>query len=255
MSDTVIEASTALAVIPQSPAHLLALAVQRDASMEKLQLLMDLKRQWEADEARKAFNAAFAAFKNEAIEIVRTRNREQGPLAGKKYADLFSVVNAVTPSLSLHGLSASWSLTKDEKEWIEVTCVIKHKDGHSESISMGGPPDTGGAKNAVQARASTVTFLQRYTLKSILGVAEQDEDSDGGSGGGKGDDTEAARVSALVEQLIAGARATKTDADALAFWKANNGKLAQFPHAHAELKAAVAAHRTALARQTQGAAA
>jgi hypothetical protein len=48
---------------------------------------------------------------------------------------------------------------------------------------MAGPPDAGGAKNAIQARASTITYLERYTLKAICGVAEQGDDSDGNHGG------------------------------------------------------------------------
>ena len=47
---------------------------------------------------------------------------------------------------------------------------------------MGGPPDTGGAKNAIQARASTKSYLERYTLKAITGLSEQDDDDDGGGG-------------------------------------------------------------------------
>jgi hypothetical protein len=50
---------------------------------------------------------------------------------------------------------------------------------------MGGPPDAGGAKNPIQARASTITYLERYTLKAICGVAEGGEDDDGQSGGGE----------------------------------------------------------------------
>ena len=47
---------------------------------------------------------------------------------------------------------------------------------------MGGPPDVGGAKNPIQARASTVSYLQRYTLKAITGLSEQEDDDDGGHG-------------------------------------------------------------------------
>lgn len=48
---------------------------------------------------------------------------------------------------------------------------------------MGGPPDTGGAKNAIQARASTVSYLERYTFKAVAGVAEGgDDDGQGGAG-------------------------------------------------------------------------
>lgn len=167
-----------------TPMHMLQMAVQQGADLDKLQKLMDLQERWEANEARKAFNEAFAAFKAEAVNVIKNRTVDQGPLTGKKYAELFSVVNAVTPALSKHGLSASWRLTKDEKDWLEVTCTLKHVKGHAEAVAMGGPPDAGGAKSAIQARASTISYLERYTLKAICGVAEQGEDKDGGGAAG-----------------------------------------------------------------------
>ena len=168
----------ALATTP-TPSDLLAIAVQQGADLDKLERLMALQERWQAGEAKKAYDAAFAAFKAEAVTIIKNRQVTDGPLKNKRYAELFAVVNAVTPALSKHGLSSSWKLTKDDKDWIEVTCYLKHTAGHVESVSMGGPPDAGGAKNAIQARASTVSYLERYTLKAICGLSEQDEDTDG----------------------------------------------------------------------------
>lgn len=167
------------AVVDNSPMSRMMAALDRGVSPDTIGQMMALQREWEADEARKAFNEAFAAFKAEAVQIVKNRDVSDGPLKGKKYAELFSVVDAVTPALSLHGLSTSWKTTKDERDWIEVTCTLKHAKGHAETVSFGGPPDDGGAKNKIQARASTVTYLERYTLKMILGVAEAGDDSDG----------------------------------------------------------------------------
>ena len=165
-----------------TPMSMLQIAVQRGMDPATIKDLLALQREWEANEARKAFNEAFAAFKAEAVYVVKNRTVDAGPLKDKKYAELFSVVNAVTPALSKHGLSTSWKLTKDEKDWLEVTCLLKHKLGHSESVSMGGPPDAGGAKSAIQARASTISYLERYTLKAVCGVAEQGDDDNGGGG-------------------------------------------------------------------------
>lgn len=162
-----------------SPAGLMLALMGRGASLDQIERMMDLQEKHERREAEKAFNAAFAAFKAEAVRVIKNRSVTDGPLRGKSYAELFSVVDAVTPALSKHGLSASWKLTKDEKDWLEVTCTIKHAAGHSDSVSMGGPPDAGGAKSVIQARASTVSYLERYTLKAICGVAEGGEDNDG----------------------------------------------------------------------------
>lgn len=172
--------------VTMTPNQMLSLALQRGASTEQLEKFMALAERWERAEAERAYNVAFAAFRDEAVVIIKNRQVTDGPLKNKKYAELFAVVNAVTPALSKHGLSASWKITTDTKDWIAVTCTLKHHLGHSESVTMGGPADTGGAKNPIQARASTVTYLERYTLKAICGVAEQEDDNDG-RGAGKVD--------------------------------------------------------------------
>lgn len=182
--NAIVEAERA-AIVPQSqvidtsPFGRMLAAQQAGVGLDQLGEMMALQAQWEQREAEKAYNAAFSAFKAEAVTIIKNRQVTDGPLKNKKYAELFAVVNAATPALSRHGLSASWKLTKDDRDWLEVTCTLKHVGGHSESVSMGGPPDTGGAKNAIQARASTVTYLERYTLKAITGLSEQEDDTDG----------------------------------------------------------------------------
>ena len=167
------------AVQPVNPMQLLTMAMEQGADLDKLTKLMDLQDRWEANEARKAFNAAFAGFKAEAVQIVKNISVTDGPLKGKKYADLYAVVDAITPALSKHGLHHSFRLTKDDPTWLEVTCYIKHNLGHCETASMGGPPDTGSAKSAIQARASSVSYLERYTLLGITGLAASGEDTDG----------------------------------------------------------------------------
>ena len=172
-----VQQAGALAAQPHT--SLMLSLMDRGASLDQIERMMDLAERNEKREAEKAYNAAFAAFKAEAVRIMKARTVTDGPLKGKSYAELHNVVDAVTPALSRRGLSAAWKLTRDEKDWLEVTCTLKHVGGHSESVSMGGPPDAGGAKNALQARASTKSYLERYTLKAICGVAEGGDDTDG----------------------------------------------------------------------------
>jgi hypothetical protein len=162
-----------------TPMTMLSMAVAQGADIDKLSKLMDLQERWEKDQARKAFSAAFAAFKSEAVQIIRTKVITDGPLKGKKHAELGNIIQAVSPALSIHGLSLNWLLSKDEKEWMEVTCILRHADGHFETVSMGGAPDTGPGRNAIQARGSAKTYLERYTATAILGLAPEDEDTDG----------------------------------------------------------------------------
>lgn len=184
MSTDIIEAPQGAVSAPtqvqaNSPMGMMMAAMQQGISPDQIREMMALQQQWQAIEAKKAYDAAFAAFKAEAVKIIKGRAVTDGPLKGKSYAELHDVVRAVTPALSKHGLSSSWKLTKDEKDWMEVTCYLRHVGGHEESVSMGGPPDAGGAKNAIQARASTKTYLERYTLKAITGLSEEHDDTDG----------------------------------------------------------------------------
>lgn len=218
-----------------SPMAVLATAVQRGMDAATIKDLMDLRDRHEKTEAEKAYNEAFAAFKAEAITITKNRDVTAGPLSGKSYAELIAWVQGVTPALSRHGLSASWAITKDEKDWIEVTCTLAHVKGHSRAVSMGGPPDVGGAKSAIQARASTVTYLERYTLKAITGLAESGDDKDGAAGEMLSQEE--------IDEWVAKIKATTTDAKAkdvcaqaiaAADEKNDLGAYKAFKQAHAE---------------------
>lgn len=229
-------------VQPMAPALLLQTAIERGASLDVLERLMTLQDRFEAGEARKAYNDAFAAFKSEGVRIVKNTDVKDGPLKGKSYADLFAVVDSLTPALSRHGLSASWRVTKDEKDWIEVACVLAHKQGHSETVTMGGPPDSGGAKNAIQARASAHSYLRRYTFMAITGMAATDEDDDGASSGAAG-----VAANDLLNELIFEMKKTTTDDEALTYFKGQRAQLASDKKAYEAFKEATADHRKTLA--------
>lgn len=229
-------ATHAVSVI--TPAQMLQIAVERNASIEQMERLYALKVQFEADEARKAFNAAFAQFKDAAVQVVKSKKITDGPLKGKMHADLWDVVMAATKPLAEFGLSTAWSITKDEPTWIEITCTLKHAQGHSESVALGGAPDTGPGRNAIQARGSTITYLQRYTLTAILGLAAREQDDDGKGGGND--------MPPRLVELIRLAKETKTDQAALEFWNAHKAEFDGDKRAYKEFKDQVMAHRNEL---------
>lgn len=165
---------------------ILQLAIEKGAGIDQLERLMAMHEKWEANQAEKAYSVAFSAFKAEHVSIIKNVTVTDGPLKGKKYTDLFGACNAIIPALSKHGLSHSWKLTKDEPTWMEVTCTIRHILGHSESVSMGAAPDTGPGRNAIQARGSAKSYLERYTLLAATGTAATDQDTDANLPQGKG---------------------------------------------------------------------
>ena len=162
---------------------LVELQIQMDNHKREMRRLDDDRdREQRAEAARNAYAAAIAAFKAEGVKVIRSKTITDGPLKGKKHADVFGVVDAATEALSKHGLSATWETLQDDKDWIKIACRIKHVAGHSESVAFGGPVDTGPGRNAIQARKSTVSYLNRITMELALGLAEADADDDGGGG-------------------------------------------------------------------------
>lgn len=178
------EARKERAVQPITPMTLLQSAQNTNASIEQMQQLMELQIRWEQNEARKAYNEAIAAFKSENVHIYKDSVVDFKTSKGRtsySHANLASIVSAVTPILSKYGLSHSWD-TQQDGNTVQVTCKISHRLGHSEKVSLYAQPDNSGTKNNIQAIGSTVTYLQRYTLVSALGLAAHDQDDDGRMG-------------------------------------------------------------------------
>jgi hypothetical protein len=196
-------ASSALAerlhggAVDTSPPAVIARLMQMGVSPVELKGMLEIQERWEGNEAKKAFNKAFAAFKRENVSIFKGTEIKDGPLKGKFHADLEDFTSAVTEPLAKHGLTISWKTTKDEKDWMEVTCFLKHEGGHAETETMGGAPDTGPGRNAIQARGSTRTYLQRYTGFAILGMAAKGADDDGAGGRHDGGDAKTEKKAGL----------------------------------------------------------
>ena len=166
-------------VTDNSPASMMQIALSRGADLDKLEKMLALQERWEANEARKAYHTAMAAFKAAPPEIEKDKKVSFG--AGKaaySHATLANVTDKINQALSAHGLSAAWKTAQDERG-ITVTCTITHRLGHSESTSLTAAPDNSGSKNAIQAVGSTITYLSRYTLLSLTGLATHDQDDDG----------------------------------------------------------------------------
>lgn len=174
-----------------------------------------------------------------------------------RYADIEEINAKTRPALAEEGLALIQPPQCDPATgatWIET--LLTHKDGgvirsrlDIKPLGTYGDPKEFGA---------AISYLRRYSVVAMLGVAADDDlDQNGRPASGADDghtgDDEANKIGALVDSLVTEAKKTTTDAAALKFWKDNNAKLAQWPNAHSELKEAVAQHRIALKKQTEGA--
>jgi hypothetical protein len=180
-----------------SYAGLIALAVEKDLDIVKIEKLMDLEERWEKKQARKAFLDALSAFQAGLPEIgkrgLASYPHKQGEGRTEfSFAKLEDIAAAIKPGLAIHGLSYRFEQTQEtsesfDRQGITVTCIVSHRAGHSESTTMSGTPDTSGKKNPIQSVASTVSYLRRYTLTGALGITVGGEDDDAQSAGDEAD--------------------------------------------------------------------
>ena len=173
-----------LTTLGNSPAAMIRMAVEGKADLDKLEKLLNLQERFEANEARKAYHAAMAEFKANPPKIGKDKKVSFATSVGKtsyNHASLYNVVEKISVELSKHGLSASWSTKQNGA--IMVTCKITHIKGHSEETTLSASADNSGSKNAIQAIGSTITYLERYTLLALTGLATYEMDDDGQAAG------------------------------------------------------------------------
>lgn len=193
------------------PTNLIELAIQNGANIDTIERLMALYEREQAKKAFRAFHEALSEFQavippvkhnrkgynytyadlDQIVSVIRKPMREFGFTHRYKYRDIPKEnpidVNAIIDAVRKHDFDKK-KLTDFEKvlreilsaKDIEVTCIITHKEGHSEETTMVGPEDFSGSKNSIQSRGSSTTYLERYSLIGALGLVTADQDNDGG---------------------------------------------------------------------------
>ena len=243
----------ALAVIPppavEGTRSLMAIidraAMDPQFDVAKLQALLAVKKEWEADEARKAFVVALNAFKANPPQVLKQAQVAFDTGKGKtsyKHAALDKASEIIGAALASHGISHRWNVEQEGVN-IKVTCILTHALGHSEQVSMTAQADSSGSKNSIQAVGSAVSYLQRYTLFAASGIAPKNVDDDGRGGGSAGQMDEKVKLDHL-EAVAASADSKKLES----LWAAVASectKLGDIP-SYDEIKAAVIAKAKAL---------
>lgn len=174
--------------MPTTPMAMLQYALANGAGMDVIEKFMGLCERWRANEARAAFDEAMAAAKAEIPVIAKNREVDFTSAKGRthyKHEDLAEIARTVTPILGRHGLSYRFRTTSNINEPVVVTCIVSHREGHFEENTLCAGRDDSGNKNSIQAVGSTLTYLQRMTLKAALGLAAAEDDDGKASDGEK----------------------------------------------------------------------
>jgi hypothetical protein len=192
-------------------------AVMRGISIDVINNMVTLHKEFAATAAKTAFDEAFAKAKAEIGVIdkdahVGFKSKDaNAPRTDYDHDTLAGIYETAVPALSKYGLSHSFDVQQvmapggNSGEFIQtitVTCIIAGL-GHSRQVKMSGPPDFEGKKTGLKAIASTVTMLSRYTLRAALGLASRKDKSDDDGAAAEMDQSMPDKISeAQLEELI-----------------------------------------------------
>lgn len=118
----------------------------------------------------------FAALAKAQAEVENATKGSVNPHFKSKYADLAEVYNTVRPTFAKHGLGLLQGPTFDGA-MVSVETIITHSSGGFVSSVASCVP----AKTDAQGIGAATTYLRRYGLAAMTGVAQEDDDGQSAS--------------------------------------------------------------------------
>lgn len=165
-----------------SPADLMRSFLEKNGNMAELRELLALQKEYEANEAMKAFNKAMVDVQGKIQAVVKTKRNDQ---TKSKYAELDQIISHTKPVYTEGGFSVSFYEGKAEfpDANVRVCADVVHSLGHKQHYYFDVPLDGVGIKgNAnmtkIHAKASSVSYGRRYLMCMIFNIPTSD-DNDG----------------------------------------------------------------------------
>ena len=127
-------------------------------------------------------NEIAAALAKAQTQIEHAAKDRQNPAFRQSYATLAAVDDAARPHLAANGIAVVSAPTYDDaRKVVSVETRLIHSSGQWLGTSCSAPV----AKADAQGIGSAITYLRRYTLSALAGVAPGDDD-DGNAAVGRG---------------------------------------------------------------------
>lgn len=152
----------------------------RDPSVdvEKMERLLAMQERVQVRNAEIAFSQAMASMQPQLPVIKKNGQIVHKGQVISEFAEWPDIKKAISPVLEQHGFSLSFKPGNADTKPC-VTAVLRHCEGHKEEATLELPLDTSGAKNAVQAVGSSLTYGKRYAAVLLLDILVEGEDDDG----------------------------------------------------------------------------
>lgn len=141
-----------------------------------------------------SINDIMAALSKAQAVMSAASKDSSNPYYNSKYADLNSVWNACRDALSKHGLAVTQTMQYKADGSLQLVTILGHLSGqwiksylpirYSENVTEINKYGKEVKANPLQKLGSCLTYLRRYALAAIVGVAP-DEDDDGNNMAGE----------------------------------------------------------------------
>ncbi len=185
-----METQTQIIPADSSAVALIREAIAAKADPAQLRELLAVRREWEGDEARKAYNAAIAEFQHVAPIVAKTNHGEKSD-----YAAMDTIWRQIRPLSTGLGLAVTWRICEIKPPLVEKGDAIchlegelRHKLGHTERLAMDLPipgviltRDGRAVTNVAQQMGSAITYAKRYATCAALGIVTGEDDDGNGA--------------------------------------------------------------------------
>jgi len=135
-------------------------------------------------------NELMAALAKAQGEMNGALKDSANPFFKSKYADLSSVWDACRQPLSKNGLAVVQLIETDQEGEMSLMTTLGHSSGQwmRSKIPIKINASKEGRVNELQLLGSALTYLRRFALSAIVGVAPADDSDDDGNESGKSAD-------------------------------------------------------------------
>jgi hypothetical protein len=156
-----------------------------NCDVDKMRALLEMRRELERDEAKRAYAAAMNMVQEKIKPIAADA---ANPQTKSKYASYFALDKELRPIYTAHGFSLNFNTDNCPlPDHVRVVCDVSHNGGHSCRHQIDMPADGKGAKGGdvmtkTHAMGSAITYGKRYLLGMIFNIAVA-QDDDGNAAG------------------------------------------------------------------------
>jgi hypothetical protein len=174
-----------------------------------------------SEEFRSPYAAFYEDLAKAQAEIEGAKKDSANPHFRSKYADLASVWDAIREPLTKHGFCVTQELTDAAEGCVRLMTTLGHKSGQvissAFSLKLKDPTNP-------QAAGSAITYMRRYALMAVTGVAPVDDD---GNDAARPPATSPAAPKLDLEEVAAGLGAK---------WSKAKGDMAKMKAVYTEVK-------------------